>query len=89
MVDPQKTTLALYDYVRGASVMADYIVQLVVSTTPDVEPKELQGILNLPDVAMHLADVIGAALTLPRVPAGKKYPKAGTFAVGSVTVTKK
>jgi hypothetical protein len=69
--------------------MAAYIVQLAVAITPVVDPQELQTGLNHPDVRKRLGEVIGAGLILPHVPHGKKYPKAGTFAVGSVTVEKK
>jgi hypothetical protein len=70
-------------------VMADYTIQLAVTLTPDIDPKELQGSLNHPDVRQRLSDVLGRVLTLPPVPERKQYPKAGTFAVGSVTVEKK
>jgi hypothetical protein len=66
--------------------MTEYTVRLAINITPDVDPQELQGFLNHPDVRRRLGEVVGASLTLPRVPEGKKYPKAGTFAVGSVTV---
>jgi hypothetical protein len=69
--------------------MANYVIQLAVIITPDVDEKELQGTLNLPDMRTRLGDVLSRALTLPAVPEGKKYPNAGTFAVGSVTVEKK
>jgi hypothetical protein len=81
--------VALYDFLLRCSVMADYIVHLAITITPDVDPQELQGGLNLPDVRKRLGDMVGAALILPHVPEGQKYPKAGTFAVGSVTVEKK
>ena len=69
--------------------MTQYIVKLAVAITPDVDVKELQGTLNLPDIRNRLGDVLSRTLTLPAVPQGKEYPKAGTFAVGSVTVEKK
>jgi hypothetical protein len=69
--------------------MADYIVQLPVTITPDVDPQELQAGLNDPDVRKRLGEAMGGALILPHVPEGKKYPKAGTFVIGSVTVEKK
>jgi hypothetical protein len=69
--------------------MADYVIKLNIAITPDIDAHDLQGGLNLPDVRTRLGDMVGAALILPHVPEGKKYPKAGTFAVGSVTVEKK
>lgn len=69
--------------------MADYVIKLSITTSSEIEPHDLQGALNLPDVSKRLSEVVAAALTLPNVPSGKKYPKAGTFAVGSVTVEKK
>jgi hypothetical protein len=72
-----------------AKNMADYIIQLAVTITPDVDPQDLQAELNHPDVRNRLGEAVGRGLVLPHVPAGKNYPKAGTFAVGSVTVEKK
>jgi hypothetical protein len=69
--------------------MADYIVQLAVTITPDVDPQDLQAGLNHPDVRKRLSGVVSSGLGFQHVPDGGKYPKAGTFAVGSVTVQKK
>ena len=69
--------------------MAAYIVHLAVAITPVVDPQELQDGLNHPDVRKRLGETLGAAMPLPLVPEGKKYPPAGTYAVGSVTVEKK
>jgi len=69
--------------------MAEYVIQLNITTPSEVDPQQLQAGLNQPDVRKRLADVVGASLPLPHVPEGKKYPKAGTFGVGSVTVAKK
>jgi hypothetical protein len=69
--------------------MPDYVIQLGITTSNEIDPKEWQGSLNLPDVRKRVADLVGSSLVLPLVPAGKKYPNAGTFAVGSVTVEQK
>jgi hypothetical protein len=69
--------------------MADYLIHLSISTSNDIDPQEWQGSLNLPDVRKRVADLVGSSLTLPLIPAGKKYPEAGTFAVGSLTVERK
>lgn len=69
--------------------MADYIVQLAVTITPDVDAKELQVGLNDSETRKRFGDLLGRGLVLTHVPDGKKYPKAGTFAVGSVTVEQK
>jgi hypothetical protein len=66
--------------------MADYIIQLSINTNPDVDAGELQATLNDPDVKKHLGDVLSRCLVLPAVSGRKEYPKAGTIAVGSVTV---
>lgn len=67
--------------------MADYVVKMAVTFSRDVEAQELQSELNNPDVRKRIADVLGNVLTLPQVK--KKYPEAGTFSIGSVTVEKK
>jgi hypothetical protein len=67
--------------------MADYTIQLAVTFSRDVDPKNLQSELNNPDVRKRLGETLSRVLTLPQV--RKKYPEAGTFAVVSVTVEKK
>ena len=74
---------------KAIESMADYILQVAVTTTSDVDPQDLQDGLNHPDVRKLLGEALGKGLLLPHVPDGKKYPKAGTFAVGSVTVEQK
>jgi hypothetical protein len=69
--------------------MTEYVVKFGVAASPDINPQELQGCLNLPDMKKRLQDLLGAALLLPCVPERKKYPPAGTFAVGLVVVEKK
>lgn len=69
--------------------MAEYVIQLSITTSNEIDPHEWQGSLNLPDVRKRVGDLVGASLTLPLVPAGKKYPEAGTFSVGSVTVERR
>lgn len=74
---------------KAIESMVDYILQVAVTITPDVDPEDLQAELNHPDVRYRLGEALGKGLTFPHVPAGKNYPKPGTFFVGSVTVEKK
>ena len=69
--------------------MADYTIQLSVTFSGDIDAKELQAGLSDHEARRRFGDLLSSVLVLPAVPQRQKYPKAGTFSVGSVTVEKK
>lgn len=69
--------------------MAEYVIQLNVTTSSEVDARELQVGLSSAEGRRRLSDLVASALILPHVPEGTKYPKAGTFVVGSVNVERK